>query len=116
MLKFSTAAICLVTLAGAWSFPALAQEPAQEVVQYTDLDLRTAVGVESLDSRINSAARKVCRKVNSGGPLEIYLMRNCRKDTLARVWPVRNEVIESMRRRDGIVEIVSLSVTANSKP
>ncbi len=47
-----------VTLAAA---PAVAQELNTQLVSYADLDLASPAGVSTLDARLDSAVRRVCR-------------------------------------------------------
>lgn len=115
MFKCTLWAFCLATYVGICPYPTLAQDAPTEEVHFMDLDLRTPAGVNTLDTRIMVAARKVCRKVNYLGTFKLLHIRNCRKEAVDHVRPIRDDVIANAKRRQGVVEIVSLSVTPNAK-
>lgn len=106
--------VCLAVVLGASSVPTTAQEAPSEAVYYLDLDLRSDAGVRSLDNRIRKAVRKVCGGVPRGGYFEWMLYADCRTATLASVIPARDAVVQKARTREGLVEILAISVAPNS--
>lgn len=71
-----------------------------EAVFFGDLDLRTADGVETLDTRLNRAIKRVCGG-SSNGPIGITRsVRECRAETAAKVRPARDLAINDALDRD----------------
>jgi len=93
MGKFSKIAVAATLSLAVIGTPALAREQRGEVavskVSYTDLDLSTAGGMNTLKSRLNLAAREVCGmniKV-SGSTLPTREARACYVKTRAGFAP-----------------------------
>ena len=67
---------------------AQAAAPADDVptvvVSYSDLDLSTTDGANTLYKRISDAAHKVCPFEDSVHPLEVALNNSCRSAAIAR--------------------------------
>ena len=67
---------------------AQAATPANDVptvvVSYSDLDLSTTDGANTLYKRISDAAHKVCPFEDSVHPLEVALNNSCRSAAIAR--------------------------------
>ena len=77
--------------------PAAAEPYGTEKVRHADLDLTSAEGIAALDSRINSAVRKVC---GYAFPADLHSMKSvhrCRQDTLADVQPQRSKALAGAR-------------------
>jgi UrcA family protein len=79
--------IALAAIAASFSaVPALAQEvarPAQIVVSYSDLDLGTRAGVQTLDRRIRSAVELACGPTSPADPAGKNVVVRCHAETLA---------------------------------
>ncbi|HZG45822.1 MAG TPA: UrcA family protein [Allosphingosinicella sp.] len=84
------AAILALATAGATltvsSVPALAEEPRQVIVQYSDLNLAAPAGRATLDARIRGAARRVCGALPTASVKEIQQTRNCQVAAAAQAW------------------------------
>ena len=83
------AAILALATAGATltatSVPALAEEPRQLIVQYSDLDIAAPAGRASLNARIRTAVRQYCGV--PGLPVkEAKLTRDCNETVAAQAW------------------------------
>lgn len=102
----------LIALAAAGSFAiapaALAQETDEGLVVTTnsvlvsfgDLNLNSERGIQVLDRRIRFAAETVC-----GGQAESNVMfggpsRQCQRETIARVAPIRSRILAAARSGD----------------
>jgi UrcA family protein len=59
-------------------------EPAKRTVHFADLDLSHGAGVAVLYSRIQSAAREVCRPANARELKSIMIARQCVEQATAR--------------------------------
>lgn len=89
-----------IALLAASSVQAAAREPGREAappqvrVQYDDLNLRTAAGVETLDRRLARAVRAVCP--DARGTIEVKrkaAARKCVSATSMRVAEVRTRIL-----------------------
>lgn len=83
------------------SAPAAAQQPvtvrASRVVDYSDLNLATARGIATLDGRINSAIRSVCRVSSDNNWMETIESSACRQVAWSDVRRQRDQAIIAYR-------------------
>lgn len=74
----------IVLLVSQTNVPAQAQgwvsEEYSEVVSYSDLDLHSPQGLATLDGRISSAVRRVCRKAFPDDVRTSLFMRRCHQE------------------------------------
>lgn len=82
------AAILALATAGATltatSVPALAEEPRQLIVQYSDLNLAAPAGRTTLERRVRAAARQVCGPAVAAELKQLLEMRECQSAALSR--------------------------------
>ena len=88
--------------------PAAEELPAAKVY-FSDLNLRTDVGVKTLDDRLRRAITRVCGGPPRGGHLENVKSRRCRDMTLADVTPARDNAVR-LARMDGAVRVTRLEL------
>lgn len=72
----------LATIALLSGPPAAADSPLQERVAYGDLDLTSDAGQTTLDDRIRSAVKRVC-KTDGGSLAEFAAWNRCKRQSLA---------------------------------
>ena len=80
----------------------LAAEPPPKAgiaVAYNDLDLTRQEDRETLDQRLATAARSVCRTLAIGSPFDVLARANCERKTLARVRDQARRVAAEAQRR-----------------
>jgi UrcA family protein len=86
-MKKTSLSIAAALVATALPATAIAQEPtasASIAVRYGDLDLGTAAGRQSLDSRVSAAVRRVCARVVGGGVEDWIDHWRCLREASAR--------------------------------
>lgn len=93
-LTASIAAMSLPTPASAQ----MSSDPAVQVVNFADLDLRKPQDVRKLDRRIGTAIANVCGPVSDADPAGKNTVRRCRAETAERVALVRDRVFASRTR------------------
>lgn len=96
---FKTNAIIAAALCTAGLFAAPAAFAKSTQVQYKDLDLATATGQQQLQTRIEQAARDVCRveRATTGTHLKTTVDRACYNQALIQV---RDQVAAKIEAAD----------------
>lgn len=86
---------------GAPALAAPASDDASALVRIDDLNLASASGRETLDTRIRAAARRLCR-TNLRGTAEMTLERQCVAAALANARPQSERMIAQARGGGGL--------------
>ena len=81
--KLVLAVAGLVASVSAFAGTAAADGPSV-AVRYDDLNLSTAVGVNTLYHRISAAAREVCPDIYARDPNVVLAARHCQADAIAK--------------------------------
>jgi UrcA family protein len=84
--------------------PAFAQPPVStEIVRTADLDLRSPVGVATLDRRIQAAVQAASGETSDADVHGKNVASRCRAETLAAVAEQRAQAITLARRSTGTI-------------
>lgn len=93
--------------------PALAETPVQQggivvsLVHTSDLNLGTATGQRQLDQRLANAARHVCGAASDVDLEGKKLVRECRKDTLAKAQAQKASILAAAERGVAVAIVAS---------
>lgn len=111
MIKFTHLLAGVALAACLPSTDVTAADAPRATVYFNDLNLKTAAGVKTLDTRLRRAIKSVCGGSPRGGHLENLYSRRCREETLADVAPARDSAIR-LARTDGSVLVTQLELKA----
>ena len=78
MRNFVVPALAAVCLAGAFAAPAAAAETVTVKVGYSDLNLKTAAGKETLEARIASAIKTACGRPETRNLKSVQAWQDCK--------------------------------------